>query len=57
MRKHPGTSGFTRLEQDSDVNNLLDDVIKIRGKRGSFGAYTISTLLNLMSLKDYTLRY
>lgn len=32
-------------------------MIKINGPRGSFGAYTISTLLILLSFKDYSLRY
>jgi hypothetical protein len=39
------------------VDNVLEEAIKLRGKRGAFGAYTISTLLNLLSLKDYSLRY
>ena len=29
----------------------------MRGPRGAFGAYTISTLLNLLSFKDYSIRY
>lgn len=29
----------------------------MKGRRGAFGAYTISTLLNLLSFKDYNLRY
>jgi hypothetical protein len=57
MKQHPGVSGFNKLEQDWDVNNLLDEAIKLKGKRGAIGAYTISTLLNFLSLKDYTLRY
>ena len=32
-------------------------MIKLKGPKGSFGAYTISTLLNLLSFKDYSIRY
>lgn len=35
----------------------MEEIIELRGPKGAFGAYTISTLLNLMSFKDYTLRY
>jgi hypothetical protein len=31
--------------------------MKITGKRGAVGAYTISTLLYLLSFKDFSLRY
>jgi hypothetical protein len=36
---------------------MLEEAIKIQGPRGAFGAYTISTLLVLLSFKDYDLRY
>jgi hypothetical protein len=39
------------------VDNLMEEVIKLKGRRGAFGAYTISTLLNLLSFKDYSIRY
>ena len=35
----------------------MEEIIKLKGPRGAFGAYTISTLLNLLSFKDYSLRY
>jgi hypothetical protein len=57
MAKHPGTLAFKKLEADHDVDNLLQEVIKLQGKRGAIGAYTISTLLCMMSFKDYSLRY
>lgn len=44
-------------EADPDVNNLLDEAVSLIGPKGAFGGYTISTLLNLMALKDYSLRY
>ena len=50
-------NGSTLLKRDPDVDNLLEEAIQIYGKRGSFGAYTISTLLILLSFKDYYLRY
>lgn len=31
--------------------------MKLTGPKESFGGYTISTLLNLLSLKDYSMRY
>ena len=40
-------------KRDRDVDNLLEEAIKLQGPRGAFGAYTISTLLILMSFKDY----
>ena len=39
------------------MDNLVEEIIKLKGKRGAFGAYTVSTLLNLLSIKDYSLRY
>lgn len=36
---------------------MLEEAIKLHGRRGAFGAYTISTLLILMSFKDYYLKY
>ncbi len=43
--------------RDSYVDNLLDEAVRVNGEKGAFGGYTVSTLLNLMSFKDYTLRY
>ena len=45
-------SGFSPRKQDSYVENLLNEVIDLRGPRGA-----ISTLFNLMCFKDYSLRY
>jgi hypothetical protein len=45
------------LVRDEKVDNLMHEMILLQGKRGAFGAYTISTLLNLLSFKDYSLRY
>jgi hypothetical protein len=50
-------NGSELLTRDSDVDNVLDEAISVTGKRGAFGGYTISTLLNLIALKDYSLRY
>ena len=45
------------LKRDRDVDNILEEAINLQGPRGAFGAYTISTLLVLLSFKDYELRY
>lgn len=45
------------VEGEADVENLLQEGINLKGRRGAFGAYTISTLLNLLSLQDYKIRY
>lgn len=50
-------NGSELLARDPDVDNVLDEAIRLTGPREAYGGYTISTLLNLMSLKDYTLRY
>ena len=42
-------NGSTLLPRDPDVDNVLEEAIKIQGRRGAFGAYTISTLLILLS--------
>lgn len=47
----------TLLARDPDVDNVLEEAIRLNGRRGAFGAYTISTLLVLLSFKDYSLRY
>ena len=44
-------------EAEYAVNNLLEEVIKLRGNKGLYGAYTISSLLTLLCLKDYSMRY
>lgn len=55
--KHPGVTGFRKLEADLDVDNILHEAILLKGRRGAIGAYTISTLLVFLSFKDYSLRY
>ena len=50
-------NGSAMQKRDSDVDNILEEAIKLQGPRGAFGAYTISTLLILLSFKDYELRY
>ncbi len=57
LAKHPGTVGFRKLEKDEDVENLLQEGMKLTGPRGAIGAYSVSTLLYMMSFKDFTLRY
>ena len=57
LKSFPALNGSVLTEADPDVNNLLDEAVSLIGKKGAFGGYTISTLLNLMALKDYTLRY
>jgi hypothetical protein len=42
---------------DEDVLNLVQEMIELRRPLGSFGAYTISTLLSLLALKDLDNRY
>jgi hypothetical protein len=54
---HPGISGFIEASNDTWVDNLMEEMISLKGRRGSYGAYTISTLLVLLSFKDYSLRY
>ncbi len=39
------------------MENVLSEGIKLTGRRGAIGAYSVSTLLYLMSFKDFTLRY
>ena len=41
------------LEPESDVLNLVNEMLALRQKRGSFGGYTISTLLSMLALKDF----
>jgi hypothetical protein len=55
--EHPGLSAFKNISKDSSVDQLLEEAIKLKGPRGAYGAYTISTLLILLSMKDYSLRY
>jgi squalene-hopene/tetraprenyl-beta-curcumene cyclase len=50
-------NGSAILERDPDVDNILEEAIKLYGPKGTFGAYSISTLLTLMAFKDYSLRY
>ena len=55
--QNPGLKGFPQTEKDASIDHIMEEMIKINGPRGSFGAYTISTLLILLSFKDYSLRY
>jgi hypothetical protein len=57
LKSFPALNGSVLHDADPDVNNLLDEAVSLIGKKGAFGGYTISTLLNLMALKDYSLRY
>lgn len=41
------------LKRDPDVDNILEEAIGLYGRRGAFGAYTISTVLTLLCFKDY----
>jgi len=44
---------YSFLESKQDVFNLINEMFKLRQKRGSFGGYTISTLLTLLAFKDF----
>ncbi|KAL4496596.1 hypothetical protein ABPG72_015957 [Tetrahymena utriculariae] len=44
---------YSTLNPDSDLLILMDEIFKLKQPLGSFGAYTISTLLTLMSFKDF----
>ena len=57
FKSFPRMNHSSLLKRDSDVDNVLEEAIRLYGSRGTFGAYTISTLLLLMSFKDYYLRY
>jgi hypothetical protein len=50
-------NGSEPLARDPDVDNVLSEAMKTTGPKESFGGYTISTLLNSLALKDYSLRY
>lgn len=43
----------TSKEPSADVLNLVHEMLSLRQKLGSFGGYTIATLLNLLALKDF----
>ena len=45
------------VQADFDVDNLFEEAILIKGPKGLYGSYTISTLLTLLSFKDYSMRY
>lgn len=45
------------LEPQSDVMNLVNEMLALRQKRGSFGGYTISTLLTMLALRDFQSRF
>ncbi|CAD8192801.1 unnamed protein product [Paramecium octaurelia] len=36
------------------INNLVQEMLKLRQPMGSFGGYTVSTLLSMLALHDYT---
>lgn len=42
---------------DSSLITLINEMLELRQPRGSFGAYTISTLLSLISLQDFDRRW
>lgn len=44
-------------EPHPDVMNLVHEMLKLRQKMGSFGGYTISTLLSLLALRDFQDRW
>lgn len=44
-------------EADPKVLNLINEMMLLKRPMGSFGAYTISTLLTLLSLKDFQTRF
>lgn len=41
----------------SDVLNLVQEMLNLRQKKGSFGGYTISTLLSCLALRDFQDRW
>ena len=45
------------LEPEADVLNLVNEMLALRQKRGSFGGYTISTLLSMLALRDFEQRF
>ncbi len=60
--KSPPKSSFklpnlSFLEPDADVLNLVNEMLALRQKRGSFGGYTISTLLSMLALRDFEQRF
>jgi hypothetical protein len=57
LKSFPTLNGSEPIAADPDVDNLLEEAVSLIGPKGAFGGYTISTLLNLMALKDYSLRY
>lgn len=36
---------------------MLEEVLKLQGKNGLIGGYATATMLTLLSIKDYMLRY
>jgi hypothetical protein len=50
-------NGSEPAPRDPDVDHLLSEALKMAGPKEAIGGYTISTLLNMLSLKDYSLRY
>ena len=50
-------NGSTLLTPDPAVDNLLNEALKLYSASGTFGGTTTTTLLTLIVLKDYILRY
>ena len=47
----------TTTEPHADVLNLVHEMMNLRQKMGSFGGYTISTLLSMLALQDFQDRW
>lgn len=43
----------TGTEPHVDVVNLVQEMLNLRQRMGSFGGYTISTLLSMLALRDF----
>lgn len=41
----------------ADIINLVEEMLKLRQRLGSFGGYTISTLLSMLAFTDLQQRY
>lgn len=49
--------GYNTQEPDADVVNVLNEILALKRPLGSVGAYTVSTLLAILSFKDFTDKY
>jgi Squalene-hopene cyclase N-terminal domain len=45
------------IDPHPDVQNLVNEMLGLRQRLGSFGGYTISTLLSMLALRDFQDRY